>query len=96
MNKLGLATAALSAAVFTFGAHQAEAGGKKSNITGEKEKCYGIAKAGENDCKSSDGKHDCGGYATEDNLPTEWKWVPAGMCEKKGGKLSGPKNTKKG
>jgi uncharacterized membrane protein len=45
-----------------------------------KEKCYGIAKAGQNDCGSA--KHDCGGKATADGDADEWIFVPVGTCEK--------------
>jgi uncharacterized membrane protein len=52
------------------------------------EKCYGIAKAGENDCKSLNGSHSCAGDATTiDNDPNNWKAVPKGKCAKMGGKL---------
>lgn len=53
----------------------------------EKEKCYGVAKTGQNDCASSDGAHSCAGQAKMDNDPTEWKYVAKGTCEKAGGKL---------
>jgi uncharacterized membrane protein len=52
-----------------------------------KEKCYGISKAGQNDCGTA--KHSCAGKASKDNDPTEWKYVAAGTCEKVGGKSSG-------
>ncbi len=82
MNKLILsaAIAAVSAAAVAAPAH-AEG----------KEKCYGIAKAGKNDCKSSNGSHSCAGMATKDNDPTEFKIVGEGECEKMGGKLEGGK-----
>ena len=48
-----------------------------------KEKCYGIAKAGQNDCGTA--THTCAGKATRDNAPDEWKYVPKGTCEKAGG-----------
>jgi uncharacterized membrane protein len=51
-----------------------------------KEKCYGVAKAGQNDCGTS--THGCGGHAATDNLPDEWKYVPKGSCEQMGGKLT--------
>ncbi len=51
-----------------------------------KEKCYGIAKKGQNDCGTS--THGCGGHAAADNLPDEWKNVPKGTCEQLGGKLT--------
>ncbi len=48
------------------------------------EKCFGIAKAGQNDCGTA--KHACAGAAKTDNDPTEWKYVATGTCEKVGGK----------
>ena len=54
------------------------------------EKCYGIAKAGQNDCGTA--KHACAGEgAKKDNDPTEWKYVDKGTCEKVGGKSTPPK-----
>jgi len=53
----------------------------------EKERCFGIAKAGQNDCASSKGTHDCAGRAKVDNDPNDWKSVAKGTCEKMGGKL---------
>ena len=52
------------------------------------EKCYGVAKAGKNDCGTA--KHGCGGEAKTDNDPAEWKYVPKGTCEKAGGRTSAP------
>lgn len=54
----------------------------------DKEKCFGIAKAGQNDCASSNGSHSCAGQAKADNAPTEWKYVAKGTCEKAGGKTA--------
>ena len=51
-----------------------------------KEKCYGVAKKGQNDCNTS--KHDCSAKAAADNLPEEWKYVAKGSCEQIGGKLT--------
>lgn len=53
-----------------------------------KEKCYGIAKAGQNDCGTA--THACAGLARKDNAPDEWKYVPKGTCTKLGGKLKPP------
>jgi uncharacterized membrane protein len=50
-----------------------------------REKCYGIAKAGQNDCGTA--RHTCAGKSTKDNAPDDWKYVPKGTCEKVGGKL---------
>ena len=48
------------------------------------EKCYGVAKAGQNDCGTA--SHTCAGKATRDNAPDEWKYVAKGTCEKLGGR----------
>ncbi|MCH8619903.1 DUF2282 domain-containing protein [Undibacterium sp. TS12] len=56
------------------------------------EKCFGIAKAGQNDCATKSGSHSCAGQAKKDNDASEWKKVPAGSCEKMGGKLEAPKS----
>jgi len=55
-----------------------------------KDKCYGIAKAGQNDCAA--GKHACAGQSTADNDPISWKYVAKGSCEKMGGKTAPPKS----
>jgi uncharacterized membrane protein len=44
------------------------------------EKCYGVAKAGKNDCAG--GKHACAGQSTKDKDPGEWVKVPKGTCER--------------
>lgn len=44
------------------------------------EKCQGIAKAGMNDCGTS--QHACAGQATDDRAAEEWVYVPTGTCEK--------------
>ena len=53
------------------------------------EKCYGIAKAGQNDCGTA--KHACAAQASKDNDPTEWKYVARGTCQQLGGKSAAPK-----
>ena len=54
-----------------------------------KEKCYGVSKAGQNECAA--GKNSCAGTSKVDNDPTAWKLVAKGSCEKMGGKLSASK-----
>ncbi len=87
MNKrqVLLATAIASLVVANMPAQAASAS------AGGKEKCYGIAKAGKNDCAAASGSHSCAGQAKADNLPDEWKYVAKGTCEKEGGKLAAPK-----
>ncbi len=45
-----------------------------------KERCYGVAKAGENHCANLAGTHDCAGQSTVDRDPGEWMYVPKGNC----------------
>jgi uncharacterized membrane protein len=49
--------------------------------TAAKEKCYGIAKAGQNDCANLAGTHSCAGQSKVDNDKGEWKYVAAGTCK---------------
>jgi uncharacterized membrane protein len=46
-----------------------------------KEKCYGVAKAGQNDCANLAGTHACAGQSKVDNDPGEWKYVAKGTCK---------------
>lgn len=47
------------------------------------EKCYGVVKAGKNDCSSAKkGAHGCAGAATENGSKSEWIFLPKGVCEK--------------
>lgn len=46
-----------------------------------KEKCFGIAKAGQNDCGNLSGTHSCAGQSKVDNAPDEWKYVAKGSCK---------------
>jgi len=56
----------------------------------EAEKCYGVAKAGLNDCASAAGVHSCAGQSKADHDPGEWVYLPKGSCEKiVGGSLKG-------
>ena len=48
----------------------------------DKEKCYGVAKAGHNDCGNAAGTHSCAGYSTVDGDGGEWLALPKGTCEK--------------
>ncbi len=62
----------------------ASAGSAQAQSQG-KEKCYGIAKAGQNDCGNLAGTHTCSGQAKVDMDSGEWKYVAAGTCKKLNG-----------
>ena len=52
------------------------------------EKCYGINKAGKNDCAGA--AHACAGQSKEASSAKEWIKVPKGTCERiVGGSLAG-------
>ncbi len=44
------------------------------------EKCYGIVKAGKNDCQTSNSA--CAGTSTKDGQKDAWIYLPKGSCEK--------------
>jgi uncharacterized membrane protein len=53
-----------------------------------KDKCYGVAMAGKNDCASNG--HSCAGQAKKDKDPNEWKHMSADDCAKAGGTTTAP------
>ncbi|WP_300574594.1 DUF2282 domain-containing protein [Phenylobacterium sp.] len=65
---------ALSGAV-TFAA----AADGTADKAGAKEKCYGVALAGQNDCAAGPGTS-CAGTSKVDYQGNAWKLVPAGTC----------------
>lgn len=82
MNKRQtIIAAALAGVCFAGSVNAQEAAASKTS----KEKCYGVAKAGQNDCASSNGTHSCAGQAKTDNAKEEWKYVAKGTCAKAGG-----------
>jgi uncharacterized membrane protein len=58
----------------------------------EPEKCYGVAKAGKNDCAAGPGTS-CAGTSTVDAQGNAWMYVPKGSCEKLVGGSLEPKES---
>jgi uncharacterized membrane protein len=52
---------------------------KGTPMKGEKEKCYGVSKAGQNDCAAGPGTT-CAGTSKVDYQGDAWKLVPKGTC----------------
>ena len=75
-NKI-LITGAIAAAITIAGvtSFDVEAKGKKI------EKCYGIAKAAQNDCKAGPGTS-CAGTSTKDGQKDAWMYAAKGSCTK--------------
>jgi uncharacterized membrane protein len=44
----------------------------------EAEKCYGVVKAGQNDCQTANSS--CAGTSKRDGQADAWIYVPAGTC----------------
>jgi uncharacterized membrane protein len=86
MNSKRALIRSVLAGVIAVGLGQVQA--QDGPSTAEREKCYGIAKAGQNDCGTA--THACAGQAKKDKAPDEWKYVAKGTCTKLGGKLKPP------
>jgi uncharacterized membrane protein len=89
LNARTLAGAVIGAAIAAGAVSLFERGGSEdaAESGSAKEQCYGIAKAGENECGSANGSHTCSGLAKVDFSGQEWKTVAAGTCLNMGGKL---------
>lgn len=79
MNQRHIVSSALASALALGLVGQAAAHGMGQDKG--KEKCYGVAKVGQNDCANLSGSHGCAGEAKVDNAPDEWKYVAAGTCK---------------
>lgn len=88
MNKRQALVAAALASVCAANASAAGQmdGQMGGNAKADQEKCYGVAKAGQNDCGTA--THGCAGMANADKDPAEWKFVARGTCLKAGGKTA--------
>ena len=73
----GKALALALAATLTGMAQHANAA--NGGVNGGKEKCYGIALAGQNDCAAGPGTS-CAGTSKIDYQGNAWKLVPTGTC----------------
>ncbi len=85
MNKLLTSAAILGALAVSTSVsaqdHAAPAG---------KVKCFGVAEAGKNDCKSADGVNSCAGSSTRDKNANDWKSLTAEECKAAGGSETAP------
>ena len=86
MNKRAIASSTLASVLALAVGQAAAADAAKA----PQEKCFGIAKAGANDCASANGLHSCAGQAARDNDPGDWKYVAKGTCDKMGGSTKAP------
>ena len=79
MNRNVLVASALIAALAVPLATSAQSGpAPKPRF--EAEKCYGISKAGKNDCQTANSS--CAGTSRRDAQKDAWIYVPAGTCDR--------------
>lgn len=84
MNQKLIISSALAGLIVLGAAGNAAADDKPAS----REKCFGVAKAGQNDCANATGTHSCAGQAKVDKAPEEWNYVAKGTCDKLGGQLA--------
>jgi uncharacterized membrane protein len=89
MNKRVIITSALAAAIAGSSLAVAQAA-PASPPKFKAEKCYGIAKAGKNDCASAS-NNSCAGLSRVNADPKAWIFVPAGYCDRIVGASKKPK-----
>jgi uncharacterized membrane protein len=76
--KITVAVASLLSLGLVAAGSQATAGEKDGDQ--KMEKCYGVVKAGKNDCAANG--HACAGQSKTSSDPKEWVTLPAGTCER--------------
>ncbi|HTN50412.1 MAG TPA: DUF2282 domain-containing protein [Burkholderiaceae bacterium] len=77
-HRHSLAVTAFALAAVVAGAVMAQEKGPVKPQT-DKEKCYGVAKAGQNDCEAGPGTT-CAGTSKTDYQGNSWKYVAKGTC----------------
>ncbi|MCE2573003.1 BufA1 family periplasmic bufferin-type metallophore [Motilimonas eburnea] len=85
MQKSNLMLASAISGVLALGATLAAA----PAVAAEKEKCYGVAKAGQNDCATK--TTSCAGTSTVDNQGDAFIALPKGLCDRLAGGSLTPK-----
>ena len=88
LNKSVAVTSAITAAILLA------SNGPVLAQNAKMEKCFGVAKAGKNDCAAGPGTS-CAGTSTVDGQGDAWMLLTAGTCEKLvGGSLTAKTDTK--
>ena len=81
-KQIAVAVAAIfsSAALSGCAAQVAAAKRASAEARGATEQCYGVARAGHNDCRTPNNV--CAGWSRKDRDPSAFVYVPAGTCER--------------
>ena len=80
LTRISIAALVIGAATLALNTATAQAADKATGKP-DREHCYGVAKAGENNCASANGSHSCAGQAKVNFSGQEFKEVPKGTCE---------------
>ena len=80
MKKSNLIIASAVAAALALPLISDAQGGPAPKPKFEAEKCYGIAKAGKNDCQTANSS--CAGTSKRDGQRDAWVYVPKGTCDR--------------
>jgi uncharacterized membrane protein len=80
MNTTRLLVASAIAAALSLPYATTAQGGPAPTPKFENEKCFGIVKAGKNDCQTANSS--CAGTSKRDSQGDAWVYVPKGSCER--------------
>ena len=80
MRKLNLLIASAVAAALSLPLGTDAQNGPAPKPKFESEKCYGIAKAGKNDCQTANSS--CAGTSKANAQKDAWVYVPKGTCDR--------------
>ena len=80
MNKAQLMVASALVAAFSLPALTSAQAGPAATPKFEHEKCFGISKAGKNDCQTANSS--CAGTSKRDKQGDAWIYVPKGTCDR--------------
>jgi uncharacterized membrane protein len=81
MQARAIQTTTAAALALALGSALTLANTAMADAGAQKEKCYGVALKGKNDCAAGPGTT-CAGTSKVDFQGNAWKYVPAGTCEK--------------
>ena len=80
MSKNSVLLASALAVALSLALESSAQGGPAPVPKFEHEKCYGIAKAGKNDCQTANSS--CAGTSRRSSQGDAWVYVPKGTCDK--------------
>lgn len=80
MNKSSVLVASAVAAALSFAVTTLSQAGPAPVPKFDNEKCYGVSKAGKNDCQTK--ASSCAGTSKQNAQADAWIYVPKGACEK--------------